>query len=80
MIPPGASIGSGIQIKNPIWCVDSRLLYMLAYLANRNRLTAINAAQLLIAFVSNLFLFLNMANRVRFTIAQPITIVGWFVN
>lgn len=41
------------------------------------RLTAINAVQLLLALISNLSLLLNMAKRVRFEIAQPITITGW---
>lgn len=31
------------------------------------------------ALVSNAFLLLNMTKRVRFSIAQPITIVGWYV-
>ncbi|KAK1237979.1 hypothetical protein MKX08_002558 [Trichoderma sp. CBMAI-0020] len=43
-------------------------------------LTAINAVQLGIAIVSNLFLLFNMARRVRFSIAQPITIVGWYFS
>jgi potassium channel subfamily K len=41
------------------------------------RLIAINAAQLGLALTSNLFLLLNMARRVRFSVAQPITIIGW---
>ncbi|KAK9425162.1 putative Potassium channel domain-containing protein [Seiridium unicorne] len=43
-------------------------------------LTGINAAQLVIALIANLFLLLNMARRVRFSIAQPITIVGWYIS
>ncbi|KAI1184225.1 hypothetical protein F5B17DRAFT_433829 [Nemania serpens] len=43
-------------------------------------LLAINAIQLVIAIVSNLFLLLNMTKRVRFAIAQPITIVGWYIS
>ncbi|KAI0133636.1 ion channel protein [Xylariales sp. AK1849] len=43
-------------------------------------LTGINAAQLVIALIANLFLLLNMAKRVRFSIAQPITIVGWYIS
>ncbi|KAI1847632.1 hypothetical protein JX266_006484 [Neoarthrinium moseri] len=43
-------------------------------------LTGINAAQLALALGSNLFLLLNMARRVRFSIAQPITIVGWYIS
>ncbi|KAI0433735.1 hypothetical protein F5Y09DRAFT_43035 [Xylaria sp. FL1042] len=43
-------------------------------------LLAINAIQLVIAVVANCFLLLNMTKRVRFNIAQPITIVGWYVS
>ncbi|KAI0469064.1 hypothetical protein F4859DRAFT_148231 [Xylaria cf. heliscus] len=43
-------------------------------------LLAINAIQLAIAVVANFFLLLNMTKRVRFTIAQPITIVGWYIS
>ncbi|KXJ86320.1 hypothetical protein Micbo1qcDRAFT_190661 [Microdochium bolleyi] len=43
-------------------------------------LYAINAVQLVIALIANLFLLLNMAKRVRFSIAQPITITGWFIS
>ncbi|KAH6603543.1 hypothetical protein Trco_008318 [Trichoderma cornu-damae] len=44
------------------------------------RLTACNAVQLGIALISNLFLLFNMARRVRFSIAQPVTIVGWYIS
>lgn len=43
-------------------------------------LVGINAAQLAIALISNLFLLMNMARRVRFSIAQPITIIGWYIS
>jgi potassium channel subfamily K, other eukaryote len=43
-------------------------------------LIGINAVQLVIALISNLFLLLNMARRVRFSIAQPITIIGWYLS
>ncbi|KAG4438859.1 hypothetical protein IFR05_005648 [Cadophora sp. M221] len=43
-------------------------------------LIGINAAQLAVALISNLFLLLNMARRVRFSIAQPVTIVGWYLS
>ncbi|KAF2966437.1 hypothetical protein GQX73_g7144 [Xylaria multiplex] len=36
--------------------------------------------RLVIAIIANLFLLLNMTKRVRFTIAQPITIVGWYIS
>ncbi|KAH6685052.1 ion channel protein [Plectosphaerella plurivora] len=43
-------------------------------------LIVVNAIQLVIALISNMFLLLNMARRVRFSIAQPITIVGWYLS
>ncbi|OTB09540.1 hypothetical protein M426DRAFT_6807 [Hypoxylon sp. CI-4A] len=43
-------------------------------------LTAVNAIQLVIAVVANVFLLLNMTKRVRFSIAQPITIAGWYIS
>lgn len=43
-------------------------------------LIGINAAQLVLALIANVFLLLNMAKRVRFSIAQPITIVGWYIS
>lgn len=49
----------------------------MAHTGDLDRLVGVNAAQLVIAIISNLFLLLNMARRVRFLIAQPITIIGW---
>ncbi|TPX14644.1 uncharacterized protein E0L32_005336 [Thyridium curvatum] len=43
-------------------------------------LLAINACQLAMALIANLFLLLNMTRRIRFTIAQPVTIVGWYLS
>ncbi|CVK93850.1 related to TOK1-voltage-gated, outward-rectifying K+ channel [Fusarium mangiferae] len=43
-------------------------------------LTVINAIQLGMAIISNIFLLLNMTRRVRFTIAQPLTIIGWYIS
>ncbi|KAI0188793.1 ion channel protein [Xylaria flabelliformis] len=43
-------------------------------------LIAINAVQLVIAVIANCFLLLNMTKRVRFSIAQPVTIVGWYIS
>ncbi|ROT36504.1 voltage-gated potassium channel [Sodiomyces alkalinus F11] len=43
-------------------------------------LTVINAVQLVVAVISNLFLLMNMARRIRFSIAQPVTIVGWYIS
>ncbi|TGO15849.1 hypothetical protein BTUL_0035g00540 [Botrytis tulipae] len=50
------------------------------YIDDPKWLIGINAAQLAIALISNLFLLLNMAERVRFSIAQPITIIGWYLS
>ncbi|KAL2264648.1 hypothetical protein VTJ83DRAFT_7158 [Remersonia thermophila] len=43
-------------------------------------LTAINATQLGIAILANMALFLNMSRRLSFTIAQPLTIAGWYTS
>lgn len=44
------------------------------------RLTAINAVQLAVALIANLILLLNMAKKIRFAVAQPITIVTWYIS
>ena len=41
-------------------------------------LIAINSVSLVFALVANMFLLLNMARRVSFTVAQPITLVGFY--
>jgi potassium channel subfamily K len=75
-IPPGAAEENGVPIDDPKWWASFiPTFYKIADLFPR--LIAINAAQLAIALISNLFLLLNMARRVRFSIAQPITIIGW---
>jgi len=43
-------------------------------------LTIINGVQLVIAVIANLALLLNMTQRLRFSIAQPVTIVGWYIS
>lgn len=48
--------------------------------ANNFRLIIVNAIQLAVAVVANAFLLLNMTRRVRFSIAQPITIIGWYIS
>ncbi|KAF2022036.1 voltage-gated potassium channel [Aaosphaeria arxii CBS 175.79] len=42
-------------------------------------LIAVNSVSLVFALVANLALLLNMARRVSFAIAQPITIIGWYL-
>lgn len=44
------------------------------------RVTAINAVSLVFALIANLALLLNMARRIRFEIAQPIIIAGWYIS
>ncbi|KAF4122093.1 potassium channel subfamily K, other eukaryote [Geosmithia morbida] len=43
-------------------------------------LIAVNAIQLVVALGANLSLLLNMARVVRFSVAQPVTIAGWYVS
>ncbi|KAL8393667.1 hypothetical protein RB595_003415 [Gaeumannomyces hyphopodioides] len=50
------------------------------FVADPSWLIVVNAIQLVVAIVANLFLLLNMAKRVRFTVAMPITIVGWYLS
>ena len=44
------------------------------------RLLAVNGISLVIAIIANLALLLNMARRISFTVAQPITIFGWYIS
>lgn len=83
--PPGSDIDKAQFINDPIWCVIPRC-HIGGRLAGRaeeltifTRLTVINAIQLATALVANLILLLNMAKKIKFTIAQPITIVTWYV-
>lgn len=46
---------------------------------HNSRLLAVNALSLVLALVANLALLLNMARRLAFAIAQPITIVGFYI-
>ncbi|KAJ4992660.1 potassium channel [Stagonosporopsis vannaccii] len=41
-------------------------------------LIAINSVSLVFALIANMFLLLNMARRVSFAVAQPITVVGFY--
>ncbi|KAK2013336.1 ion channel protein [Colletotrichum eremochloae] len=51
-----------------------------AFVKDPKWLIIVNAIQLIIAIISNVFLLLNMARRVRFSLAQPITIAGWYIS
>ncbi|KAF2440773.1 potassium channel-like protein [Karstenula rhodostoma CBS 690.94] len=43
-------------------------------------LVAVNSISLIFALVANMALLLNMTRRLSFAIAQPITILGWFLS
>ena len=43
-------------------------------------LIGLNALSLVLALGANLALLFNMARRLRFSVAQPITIVGWYAS
>ncbi|KAI9780275.1 MAG: Potassium channel [Geoglossum umbratile] len=43
-------------------------------------LLAVNAVSLVFALAANMSLLLNMAQRLSFSVAQPITIVGWYIS
>lgn len=49
-------------------------------LSDAIRLLAINGVSLVSALVANAALLLNMANRARFEIAQPITVLGFYLS
>lgn len=46
----------------------------------RYRLIAVNAVSLVSALIANGSLLLNMSRRLRFSIAQPITIIGFYMS
>ncbi|KAB8293839.1 hypothetical protein EYC80_009320 [Monilinia laxa] len=50
------------------------------YIDDPKWLIGVNAAQLAIALISNLFLLLNMAERVRSSVSQIVTIIGWYLS
>ena len=44
------------------------------------RLVALNSLSLAFAIVANIALLFNMARRLSFQVAQPITIIGWYIS
>ena len=46
----------------------------------QTRLIGINALSLILALIANIALLFNMARRIPFFIAQPITIIGWYIS
>lgn len=63
-----------IQREADLRCKDS----LNAYTAFR--LLAVNGVSLGLAIIANFSLLLNMARRLSFSIAQPITILGWYFS
>ena len=45
-----------------------------------HRLLGINGVSLVLALLANFALLLNMARRLSFNIAQPVTIIGWYIS
>ncbi|KAK3692495.1 hypothetical protein B0T22DRAFT_373978 [Podospora appendiculata] len=79
---PVASAFSILALVQP-WrqlFVDVSLPDEAPFIPDPGWLTAINAVQLFIAIGANLALLLNMTRRLRFSIAQPVTIVGWYIS
>jgi potassium channel subfamily K len=40
----------------------------------------VNAISLVLALTANMSLLLNMARRIPFPVAQPVTIIGWYLS
>ncbi|CAI4212408.1 unnamed protein product [Parascedosporium putredinis] len=60
------------QVASPNGDTDAR-----QFITDPQWLLAVNGIQVGTALISNMFLLLNMAKRIRFSVAQPLTIVGW---
>jgi potassium channel subfamily K len=81
-MPPGVDEAHGTPIEDPKWYeIPFNTRVVLREIADRSldRLIAINSISLVFALVANMALLLNMARRVPFAIAQPITIIGWYI-
>lgn len=64
------------SVQGPI---RARIVIAIAHLDFSFRAIAINAVSLVLALIANFALLLNMARRLSFTIAQPLTIAGWYL-
>lgn len=51
-----------------------------AHIRDPRWLVAVNVTSLVIAIIANLFLLAQMTKRIRFSIAAPVTIVGWYIS
>ena len=80
-IPPGGTEEHGIDIPDPGWYVMLRGSFKgSAIYTNVCRTVAVNSVSLVSAIVANFALLMNMGRRLRFTVAQPITIIGWYLT
>ncbi|KHN94950.1 potassium channel [Metarhizium album ARSEF 1941] len=81
--PPGTGVSDATLVSDPAWWVSSQEA---ARQGTRSadmvcaRLTTVRALQLCLALVSNMFLLLDVTRKVRFTIAEPIAIIGWYAS
>lgn len=80
-VPPGSSEHYGEPIKDPPWViVRDEIRTKPSSLADTAlQPQAINAVSLLSAVVGNASLLMNMARRLKFSTAQPITISGFLL-
>ena len=67
------------MVRRFIHCPLNRMTWV-GLLLIRVRSVAINMAQIVFSAVSNISLLLNMSCTIRFSLAQPLTIVGSFVS
>ena len=94
-IPPGfgANESHGIDVRDPKWYSCSTPAFLSnseghgisrckdVVSANASsRLLAVNGLSLGLAIIANFSLLLNMARRLSFPVAQPITIIGWYLS
>ena len=72
-----SGIRNGILSRSPIF---SQRRTDFANAKSVFRLLAVNGVSLGLAIIANFSLLLNMARRLSFSIAQPITILGWYLS
>ena len=94
-IPPGfgANESHGIDVRDPKWYLPPILSFLKPPERKRTsrckdffnantllRILAVNGVSLGLAIIANFSLLLNMARRLSFSVAQPITILGWYLS
>jgi potassium channel subfamily K len=78
LIPAGGTESQEVAISDPAWYGTP--VNVSPPLLTSSRLVAINAVSLAIGVLANLALLLGLANRLSFTISQPVTIAGWYIS